>query len=91
MVQLIHPIYCPCLLQGNTALMIAAAKGHTDIILNLLRYGANRDAVNDEASVCTVLFCKCCVPNCLKPCAVGFPIILSSAYTPGSYDNDISQ
>lgn len=40
------------LLQGNTALMVAAAKGHTDVILHLLRYGANMDAVNNEASLC---------------------------------------
>lgn len=42
-------------LQGNTALMIAASKGHTDIIMKLLRCGAMRDAVNGEASVQSIL------------------------------------
>lgn len=32
--------------------MIAASKGHTDIIMKLLRCGANREAVNVEFSVC---------------------------------------
>lgn len=53
----------PIVVQGNTALMIAASKGHTDIIMKLLRCGANRDAVNGEASVPrhSNAYC-CCTP-----------------------------
>ncbi len=37
-------------LQGVTALMLAAEKGHIEIILALLRNGAERDATNHQAS-----------------------------------------
>lgn len=35
--------------QGNTALMIAAKRGHTEIVLDLLQCGTNRVAKSSEA------------------------------------------
>lgn len=41
-------------IQGNTAVMIAARKGHTDVIMHLLHCGADKDARNFEVSYCSL-------------------------------------